>query len=97
LSIGIAAQAATDKTLLNTRIDDLSIENSSLKLKAEGLADEVSQLKADLTKVQELANKQRAEAELKERDLQQRLQAALDSLHGEFLSNKMFSEVTSTC
>jgi uncharacterized coiled-coil DUF342 family protein len=84
---------------LKTQIDDLSAENSSLKLKAEGLADEVSQLRADSMKAQELANKRRAEAESKERDLQQRLQAALDSLHGEFhsLSNMRFGKVTSIC
>jgi hypothetical protein len=33
-------------------------------------------------KAQELVNQQRVEAESKEKDLQQRLQAALDSLHG---------------
>jgi hypothetical protein len=45
-------------------------KNSSLKLKTKGLADEVSQLKADSLKAQELANKQRAGAELKEKGLQ---------------------------
>jgi outer membrane murein-binding lipoprotein Lpp len=43
--------------LVKTQIDDLSAENSSLKLKTESLADEVSQLKADSLAAQELANK----------------------------------------
>jgi hypothetical protein len=51
-------------------------------VKADGLADKVTQLKADSTKAQELANKHRMEAESKEKDLHQRLQTALDSLHG---------------
>jgi hypothetical protein len=57
-------------------------DNSVLKVKANGLADEVAQLKTDLVKAQELANKHQMEAELKEKDLHQRLQTALDSLHG---------------
>jgi hypothetical protein len=85
--------------LLKTQIDDLSAENSSLKLKTESLADEVSQLKAGSTTAQELANKQRADAESKEKGLQQRLQAALDCLHGESrpLPDTSFSKGTSTC
>jgi regulator of replication initiation timing len=85
--------------LLKTQIDDLSAENSSLKLKTESLADEVSKLKADSTAAQELANKQRADAESKEKGLQQRLQAALDSLHGESrpLPDTSFSKGTSAC
>jgi hypothetical protein len=51
-------------------------------VKADGLANEVTQLKADSTKAQELANKHRMEAESKEKDLHQCLQTALDSLHG---------------
>jgi regulator of replication initiation timing len=84
---------------LKTQIDDLSVENSSLKLKAEGLVDEVSQLRADSTKAQELANKQCAEAESKERDLQQHLQATLDSLHGKICSlfSIRFMGITSIC
>jgi uncharacterized protein YlxW (UPF0749 family) len=54
-------------------MDDLEAENSSLRAKADGLANEVTQLKADSTKAQELANKHRMEAELKEKDLHQRL------------------------
>jgi regulator of replication initiation timing len=85
--------------LLKTQIDDLSAENSSLKLKTESLADEVSQLKADSTAAQELANKQCTDAESKEKGLQQRMQAALDSLHGESrpLPDTSFSKGTSTC
>jgi regulator of replication initiation timing len=68
--------------LLKTQIDELSAENSSLKLKTGSLADEVSKLKANSSAAQELANKQCADAESKEKRLQQCLQAALDSLHG---------------
>jgi regulator of replication initiation timing len=84
--------------LLKTQIDDLSTENSSLKLKTESLADEVSQLKANSTAAQELSNKQHADAESKEKGLQQRLQATLDSLHGESrpLPDMSFSKDTST-
>jgi hypothetical protein len=46
------------------------------------LAAEVTQLKADSAKAQELVDQRRVEAESKERKLQQCLQAALDSLHG---------------
>jgi hypothetical protein len=66
---------------LKARIDDLEAENSSLRAKADGLTDKVTQLKADSTKAQELAKKHRMEAESKEKDLHQRLQTALDSLH----------------
>jgi hypothetical protein len=48
-------------------------ENSSLKGKADGLADEVTQLKTDSAKAQELVNQRRVEAESKEKNLQQRL------------------------
>jgi predicted nucleic acid-binding Zn-ribbon protein len=68
--------------LLKAQIDDLAVENSALKAKADGLSDEVAQLKNDSTKAQELANQRRMEAKSKEKDLQQRLQSALDSLHG---------------
>jgi cell division protein FtsB len=54
---GIATQAAADKTSLKAQIDDLVANNSVLKAKADGLADEVTQLKADSAKAQELANK----------------------------------------
>jgi regulator of replication initiation timing len=56
--------------LLKTQIDDLSAENSSLKLKTESLADELSKLKADSSAAQELANKQCVDAEVKEQGLQ---------------------------
>jgi hypothetical protein len=56
-------------------VDDLTTENAALKTKAEGLAVEA----------QELVDKRQAEAETKERNLQQHLQAALDSLRGKFL------------
>jgi hypothetical protein len=85
--------------LLKTQIDDLSAENSSLKLKTESLADEVSKLKADSLAAQQLANKQRADAESKEKGLQQRLQVALDSLRGEShpLPDTSFSLGASFC
>jgi regulator of replication initiation timing len=85
--------------LLKTQIDDLSTENSSLKLKTESLADEVSKLKVESSAAQELANKQRADTESKEKGLQQRLLAALDSLRGEYypLSDTSFSFGTSFC
>jgi hypothetical protein len=51
-----------------------------LKAKADGLVDEVAQLEANSIKAQELANQRRLEAESKEKDLHQRLQAALNSL-----------------
>jgi cell division protein FtsB len=56
--LGIAAQAAANKTSLKAQIDDLAAENSSLRAKADGLADEVTQLKADSAKAQELVNQQ---------------------------------------
>jgi regulator of replication initiation timing len=85
--------------LLKTQIDDLSAENSSLKLRTESLADEVSKLKVESSAAQELTNKQRADAESKEKGLQQRLLAALDSLRGECrpLSDTNFSLGASFC
>jgi hypothetical protein len=68
--------------LLKAQIDNLATDNSAVKAKADGLADEVAQLKIDSAKAQELANQCRLEAESKEKDLHQRLQTALDSLHG---------------
>jgi DNA repair ATPase RecN len=97
---GIAAQAAADKTSLKAQTDDLSAKNSSLKAKADGLADEVTQLKTDLEKkAQELVNQRRVEAESKEKNLQQRLQAALDSLHGKSYSSFSirFMRIASIC
>jgi uncharacterized coiled-coil DUF342 family protein len=96
---GITAQATADKTLLKAQIDDLAAKNSSLKEKADGLADDATQLKADSTKAQELIDQRRVEAELKEKDLQQCLQAALDSLHGKFYSSFSirFMRIDSIC
>jgi hypothetical protein len=53
-----------------------------LKAKADGLIDEVAQLKAESTKAQELAKTRRLEAESREKDLHQRLQNSLDILCG---------------
>jgi hypothetical protein len=84
---------------LKAQIDDLAAENSSLRAKADGLANKVTQLKADSTKAQELVNKRRVEAESKEKDLQQCLQTALDSLHGKYYSlfSIRFIRITSIC
>jgi peptidoglycan hydrolase CwlO-like protein len=71
---------------LKAQIDDLAAKNSSLRAKADGMADEVTQLKADSAKAQELVNQQRMDAESKDKDLQQRLQAALYSLLGKSYS-----------
>jgi hypothetical protein len=54
---------------LKAQIGDLEADNSVLKAKADGLADEVAVLKTDSAKAQELANKHRMEAEPKEKDL----------------------------
>jgi Skp family chaperone for outer membrane proteins len=96
---GIAAQATADKTALKAQIDDVAAKNSSLKAKADGLADDVTQLKADSAKARELDNQWRAEAESKEKKLQQHLQAALDSLHGKFYSSFgiRFMRIDSIC
>jgi regulator of replication initiation timing len=85
--------------LLKPQIDDLSAENSLLKLKNESLADEVSKLKVESSAAQQLAHKQRADAKSKEKGLRQRLLAALDSLRGEYypLSDTSFSFGTSFC
>jgi hypothetical protein len=56
-----------------------------LKTKVDGLATEVTLLKADQAKAQELLDKHQAEAELKEKSLQQRLQTTIDLLRGRFL------------
>jgi hypothetical protein len=63
------------------------------------LADEVTQLKTNSTKAQDLVNQRRVEAESKEKNLQQRLQAALDSLHGKSYSlfSIRFMGITSIC
>jgi hypothetical protein len=57
-------------------------QKSELKAKADGLVDEVAQLKAESTKAQELAEARRLEAESREKDLHQRLQSSIDILHG---------------
>jgi hypothetical protein len=66
---------------LKAQLDNLAAENSGLKAKADGLADEVAQLKSESSKAQELARTCRLEAESK--DMQQRLQTSLDTLRGE--------------
>jgi hypothetical protein len=73
--------------------------NSSLKAKADGLAGEVTQLKTDFAKAQELVNQRRVEAKSKEKKLQQRLQTTLDSLRGKHCSlfSIGFMGITSIC
>jgi hypothetical protein len=66
-------------------VDDLTAKNATLKTKADGLAVEATQLRADQAKAQELDDKCQAEAESKEKSLQQCLQTALDFLRGKFL------------
>jgi hypothetical protein len=66
-------------------VDDLAAENAALKTKSEGLAIEATQLRANQVKAQELVDKRQAEAEAREKSLQQRLQATLDSLRSKFL------------
>jgi hypothetical protein len=68
---------------LKAQLDDLVAEKSELKAKADGLVDEVARLKSESTKAQELAKTRRLEAELREKDLHQRLQTSLDVLCGE--------------
>jgi hypothetical protein len=59
------------------------VENSGLKAKADGLADEVTRLKAESSEAQELAKTCRLNAESREKDLHQRLETSLDALRGE--------------
>jgi regulator of replication initiation timing len=95
----VAAQAATDKSLLKTQVDDLTAENTALKTKAEGLAVEAAQLQTDQAKARELLNKRHVEAESREKNLQQRLQTALDSLRGKphSLFDLEFAKIASFC
>jgi hypothetical protein len=52
-------------------LDDLVAENSGLKAKADGLADEVARLKAESSEAQELAKTCRLNAKSREKDLHQ--------------------------
>jgi hypothetical protein len=79
---------------LKAQLDDLAAENSGLKTKANGLADEIAQLKSELSKAQELAKTRRLEAELRDMDLHQRLQNSLDALRGE---SSISSDCTYSC
>jgi regulator of replication initiation timing len=97
--VEIGARAASDKTVLKTQVDDLVAENTSLKLKAEGLAADVAQLKSDQAKAQELFDKRQAEAGSREKNLQQHLQTALDSSCGKphSMFNLGFVRIASVC
>jgi hypothetical protein len=68
---------------LKAQLDDLAAENSGLKAKADGLADEVARLKSESSKAQELAKTCRVKAESSEKDPYQRLQTSLDALRSE--------------
>jgi hypothetical protein len=85
--------------LLKAQVDDLVAKNTSLKSKADGLAAEAAQLRADQAKAQELFNKRQVKAESREKNLQQRLQTALDSLRGKPLSlfDLGFVKIASFC
>jgi regulator of replication initiation timing len=85
--------------MLKAEVDDLMAENASLKLKADGLAVEVAQLKTDQAKAQEPFDKRQLEAESREKNLQQHLQTALDSLRGKprSLFNLGFAKIASFC
>jgi hypothetical protein len=80
-------------------VDDLIVENTALKTKADGLAIEAAQLRTDQAKAQELLDKHQSEAESREKNLQQRLQTALDSLRGEphSLFDLRFAKIASLC
>jgi hypothetical protein len=80
-------------------VDELATENNSLKSKADGLAAEVTQLKTGQAKAQELIDKRQVEAESRERKLQQRLQATLDSLRSKPcpMFNLGFIDIASIC
>jgi hypothetical protein len=67
---------------LKAQLDDLVVEKSELKAKADGLVDAVARLKSELTKAQELAKTRRLEAESREKDMHQHLQTSLDTLRG---------------
>jgi hypothetical protein len=56
--------------LLKAQVDEFAAENTSFKSKADGLAVEVTQLKTDQAKAQELVDKRRVKAESMERNLQ---------------------------
>jgi regulator of replication initiation timing len=83
--LGSLLKAATDNLSLKAQVDNFAADNSSLKTKVDDLAAEVAQLKANQAKVQELLDKHQAEAESKEKSLQQHLQTTIDSLHGKFI------------
>jgi hypothetical protein len=68
---------------LKAQLDDLAVDNSGLKDKANGLLDEVARLKSESSETQELAKTCRLKAESREKYLHQRLQSSLDALHGE--------------
>jgi outer membrane murein-binding lipoprotein Lpp len=71
--VGIATQAATDKTSLKAQLDDLAAEKTKLALKVDALTEEVSWFKAKSSRAQELTNQRRLEAKSKEQDLHKRL------------------------
>jgi hypothetical protein len=74
-------------------VDDFAAKNSLLKTQVDSLAAEVTQLKAEQAKSQELQllhDKQQAKADSREKSLRDRLQSAVESLHGKFLTLPLF-------
>jgi predicted RNase H-like nuclease (RuvC/YqgF family) len=61
-------------------LDSLATENSGLKAKVAELNDEIARLKAESSKAQERAKKDRLDAESREGELHQCLQSSLDTL-----------------
>jgi hypothetical protein len=68
---------------LKAQLDDLAAENTGLKAKADGLANEVARLKSESSKARDLAKTCCLEAKSREKDMQQRLQTSLNALRGE--------------
>jgi outer membrane murein-binding lipoprotein Lpp len=84
--VGIASQAAADKTSLKAQLDDLAAEKTELASKVDALIEEVARLKAESSRAQELANQRRLEAEYKEQSLHEHPQAAVETLRGKPLT-----------
>jgi uncharacterized protein (DUF3084 family) len=72
---------------LKAQVENFASDNSSLRTQVDSLAAEVTHLKAEQAKAQELQllhDKHRAEADSRKKDLQRRLQNIIDSLRGKF-------------
>jgi hypothetical protein len=80
--VGIASQAAADKTSLKAQLDDLAVEKTERASKVDALTEEVARHKAESSMAQELADQRRLEAESKEQALHKCLQATVETLRG---------------